>query len=91
MKHENSRGTLLDDRIGSELLAQRATVDAEDAGRLALVTLRVVHDGPEQRAFYLADDEIVEIAGPIAVQRGEILVKCVFGVLAERLLVGRER
>jgi hypothetical protein len=72
----------------SELLAQGAAVDAEYPGRLTLVALREVHDGLEQWPFYLADNEVVEFARAIAIQRREILIEGIFGVFTEWLLAG---
>lgn len=79
---------LLDDGVIPEFLPQGSAIDAEYAGSLALITLREVHDGLEKRSFYLPDDEIVQIAGAVAVQSGEILVECIFGVFTKWLLAG---
>lgn len=79
-------------RVSSEFLSQGAAVDAENSGSLALVALRVIHDRLEQGPLNFADDEIVQIAGPVAVHRCEILVERVFSVFAKRFLAdpGRE-
>ena len=76
---------LLNERIDSEFLTQRAAVEPEYIGGLALVTPRVIHDDLEEWSLHLTDDEIVQISRPIAIQGGEILIQCVFSVFAERL------
>ena len=83
---------LLNKQISSEFLSQGAAVDAENAGSLALVALRVIHDRLEQGPLNFADDEIVQIAGPVAVHRCEILIERVFSVFAKRFFAvpGRE-
>ena len=80
----------MDERMGPEFLAQRTAVDAEDAGRLALVAVRVVHDGLQEGPFHFTDDEVVKIAGAVAIERPEIRIECVFSVFAKRLLAGLE-
>ena len=75
--------------VGPELFAQRAAVDAEYASCLALVAMRVLEHGLEQRTFDFADDEVVEIAGAVAVQVPEILLERVFSVLVQRLALFR--
>ena len=77
---------LLNQRIGPEFLAQSAAVNAQYTGRLTLVALRVIHYRLEQRSFHFTDDEIVQVARPIPVQRREILIQCVFSVFAEWFL-----
>ena len=79
---------LLQQGIGLELLAQRAAINAEDTGCLALVAVRIIHHGLEQRSLDLANDQVVQIARAVAVERGEIGRECVFGVFTERLLAG---
>src|SRR6516164_5162864 len=63
-----------------QLLAQRAAVDAENAGGAALVTFGVVEYHAEQRLFDLAQNEIVQMCRPVAVQAGEILAEGTLGV-----------
>ncbi len=77
---------LVNQRIRPELLAQRAAVDAEYAGCLALIAVCVIHYRFEQRPFYFADHEVIKIAGAVAIQIGEILIECIFGVLVKRFL-----
>ncbi len=77
----------MNQRVRPEFLAQRATVDTEYAGRQALIAMRVIHDGLKQRPFHLANNEIVEIAGAIAIEVFKILFDCVFGVLVQRFIV----
>ena len=59
---------LLNERISPEFLAQRAAIDAEYAGCLALVALRVIHNGLKKRPFYLTDDEVVQVARAVAIK-----------------------
>jgi hypothetical protein len=74
------------EQVSPEFLSQSAAVNAEYAGRLALIALRVIHDGFEQGPFNLADNQVVQIARPVAVQRCKILIKCIFCVFAKRFL-----
>ena len=78
----------MNEGIGPEFLAQGPAINSKNTRSLALVAVGEIHDGLEQWPLYLADYEIVQIAGTIAVQSGKILVECVFGVLTKRLLVG---
>jgi hypothetical protein len=73
---------LLNEQISSEFLAQGTSVDAKNAGSLALVALREIHDGLEQWPFNLADDKIVQIARPVPVQCRKVLIECIFSVFA---------
>lgn len=86
VEKEMPKRLLLNKRISSEFLSQGTAVHAENAGRLALVALRVIHHGLEQWPFYFADNEVVQIARAVAVQRCEVLIECVFSVFAKRLL-----
>jgi hypothetical protein len=74
------------EQVGPEFLSQGTAIDAEYAGSLALVALRVVHDGFEQGSFNLADNQIIQIARPIAVERCKVLIECIFCVFAKRFL-----
>ena len=80
---------LLDQGIGPEFLAQRAAVDSENAGSLALVAVSVIEHGLEQRPLHLADNEVVKVAGAIAVEVSEVLLQCIFSVLVQRLALFR--
>lgn len=53
--------------VGPELLAQRATVDTEYAGGLALVAVGVFEHGLKERSLDFADNEVIQIARPVAV------------------------
>ncbi len=77
---------LLNKRISPEFLAQRAAVDAEYAGGLALVAPCKIHNGFKQRPFYFTDDKVVQVTRAVAVKCCEILIQCVFGVPAKRFL-----
>jgi hypothetical protein len=81
-----ARRTLLQEFVALEFLSQCAAVYAENAGSLALVTLRIVHDSLEQGALYFAHDKLVKITGAVTVQGGEIVFQCVFGMFAEWFL-----
>jgi hypothetical protein len=78
---------LLNKQICPEFFSQGTAVDAENAGSLTLVALRVIHDGFEQGAFNLANDKIVQVAGPVAVKSRKVLIECVFSMFAKRFLV----
>ena len=80
------RRALLNKRIGPEFLAQGTAVDAQYTGSLTLIALRIIHHRFEQRPFYFADNEIVEVTGTIPIQRREILIQSVFSVFAKWLL-----
>jgi len=77
---------LLNKRMSPEFLAQRAAIDAEYAGSLALIAPGVIHYDLEQRPFHFTDDEVVQFTGAVAVECGEILIQCVFCVPAKRFL-----
>ena len=80
----------MDQRVRPEFLAERATIDAEYARGLALITIGVIQNGLEQRPLYLAHDEIVQVAGAIAVEVFKILIESIFGVLVQWFaLLGR--
>ena len=68
----------------SQLLAQRAPVDAEDGGGAALVARRVVEHGAEQGFFDFAQDEVVEVGRLVAVQVGEVVGQRALGVVTQR-------
>src|SRR5262245_66632184 len=74
--------------VYAQFLAQGAPIDAEDRRRAALVAVGVVHDGLEQRQFDFAHDEVVQAAGPVAIQAVEIVAEGLFGVVPERNLAG---
>jgi hypothetical protein len=63
---------LLNQRVITQFFAQRTPIQTEDAGRLALIAMRVVQNGLEKRPFDFANDEVVEIAGAIAIKAFEI-------------------
>jgi len=75
----------MNQRVRPEFLAQRATIDTENACCLTLIAVGVVQDGFEQRSLDLADDKIVQIAGAVAIEAFKILIECVFGVLVQWL------
>ena len=75
----------MDQGIGSEFLAQRAAINAEDTGSLALVAVGVVHNDFKKWSLNFAHNKIVQFTRTITVEAGEILVEGVFGVLVERL------
>lgn len=75
----------MNQRVGPEFLAQRAPIDAQDAGSLALIAVRIVEHGLEQRPLDFTDDEVVQIPRPVAVQVFEIFIERVFGVLVQWL------
>ena len=83
---------LLNEQISSEFFTQGTSIDAQNAGSLALVALREIHDGLEQWPFNLADNKIIQIAGPVPVQSRKILIERIFSVFAKRFLAvpGRE-
>src|ERR1700683_648919 len=56
-----------------QLLAQRAAVDAENAGGAALVAFRVVEDDPEQGLLDLAQHQVIEVCGSVPVETGEVV------------------
>src|SRR5688572_8848040 len=74
--------------VFAQLLAQGPAIDAEDRRRAALVAVRVVHDGLEKWQLHLAHDEVVEPAGPMAVQAVEIAAERLLGVVAQRYFAG---
>ena len=67
----------------SQLLAQRAPVDAEDGGGAALVARRVVEHGAEQGFFDFAQHEVVEVGRLVAVQVREVVGEGALGVVSE--------
>lgn len=74
----------MDKRVGPQLLTKCATVDAQNAGGLALIAVRIVQHGLKQRPLNFADHEIVEITWSIAIEAFKILIECVFGMLVQR-------
>src|SRR5690606_1206799 len=80
---EYSRFSLLDQGITLELLAQSPPVDPQDAGRLALVSLRVLHHGLEQGLLHFPENELVKIPRTIPVQAGEITIESFFRMFAQ--------
>ena len=65
---------LLNKRMSPEFLARRAAIDAEYAGGLALIALRIIQNGFQQRPFHFTDDKVVQITRAVAVKCGEILI-----------------
>ena len=57
-------------------------------GRPALVAVRVVEHGPEQRLFDLAQHQVVEARRSMAVEAGEVVGEGALGVVAQRRLRG---
>lgn len=74
------------EQVSPEFLSQGTAIDAEYAGSLALVALRVIHDGFEQGPFNLADNQVVQVTRPVAVQVREVLIERIFRMLAEGFL-----
>ena len=68
----------------AQFLAQGAPVDSEDCGGPALIARGVIEHGAEQRLFDFAQDEVVKVCRLVAVQIGEIVGECSFGVVAQR-------
>src|ERR1700752_3059276 len=67
-----------------QLLAQRSTIDPENAGGAALVAFSVVEDYAKQRLLHFAQHQVVQMGGSVAVQAGEILAQRAFGVISQR-------
>jgi len=74
------------EQVSPEFLSQGTAIDAEYTGGLALVALRVIHDGFEQGPFNLANDQVVQVTRPITVQGRKVLIERIFRVFAERFL-----
>ena len=49
-----------------------------------MIAVGIVHNGFEQRALDLANDQVVKIAGAIPIEILEVLLECVFSVLVKR-------
>ena len=73
----------MNQRVGPELLTQRAAIDTENASGLALIAVRVFENGLEQRPLDFADYKIVQVAGTIAIEIPEVLLECIFSVLVQ--------
>src|SRR6185295_5081240 len=67
----------------AQLLAQRAPVDAEDRGGAALVARRIVEHGAEQGFFNLAQHQVVQVRGLVAVEVREVVGESALGVVSE--------
>ena len=59
-------------------------VDAQDLGRLALVAVGIVEHRAEQRFLDLAQHQVVQARGPVAVEIGEVVAERPLGVVAQR-------
>jgi len=69
--------------VFAQLLAQRATVNAEHFGGTALIAVNVTEYSAEQRLFHFAQYEVVQFARLMAVQVGEVRVERVSGLIAQ--------
>ncbi len=74
---------LVNQRIGSEFFPQGSTVYSENACGLALIAVRIVHDGLEQRALDFAEHEVVKIPRTIPVETRKVILQRVLCVFAK--------
>src|ERR1044072_1743152 len=66
-----------------QFLAQCAPVDPEDRGGAALVARRIVEHGAEQGFFDLAQHQVVQVRGLVAVEVREVVGEGALGVVSE--------
>ena len=67
-----------------EFLAQRGPVYAQNFGRKCLITIGIFHDCFQQRGFYLAQHQLIDVGGFMAVQVLEIGAQSVCGEVAKQ-------
>ena len=77
----------LGNRIGFQFFAQGTSVETQDPCCLALIAPGVFHNDFEERFFYFAQYQLIEITGTIAIQACEILLQGFLGMLAQWFIV----
>src|SRR5487761_233091 len=78
------------DFILTQLLAQRAAVDAQDFRGPRLVAAGEIQECPEQRLLDFSQHELVEIRRVMTIQVGEVASQGLFGVIPQTMGGGCE-
>src|SRR5690606_20630054 len=72
------------DAVLAQFLAQRRAVDAEHGGGAALVAVAVLEHFQEQRDLQLAQRDLVEVVGAVAVEIAQVAAHRIGDVVAQR-------